>query len=278
MRTHLFLSTLFAVSMIGGAALAEKPQGAGGAREPRAVQQLRAHGDTVDKAYAAPQQRMATAGGGAAGSTSTRGQAPAGQRAHGAFDHGANRINCSETGVDCLAHSGSHQAVAEAGAGSTGRGVQRPAFLDKLLGSDRTNFNEAGEDQGMSPRAANRAWASAAGQHHGTEGATVSLSAQKQLDRLDQQRSSARMSCNEADECSMSNKAMRKEWAGASIKAGTWTGPAKEPVSLAAIRIAAYHAAESASLHDEKVAQHAGDHAAGGHGVAPAAAAVADHH
>src|SRR5690349_4626970 len=53
MRHSLFLSTLFAVSMIGGAALAEKPQSAAG-HAPRVIENLRAHGDTVDKVYRAP--------------------------------------------------------------------------------------------------------------------------------------------------------------------------------------------------------------------------------
>ncbi len=264
MRTSLFLSTLFAVSSIGGAALAEKPQTGAAGREPHAVEQFRSHGDTVDKSYSAPQRQMHVA---AAGSTRT--QAPT-QPARGQFDHGASRVNCSDTDVDCAAHSGAHQSVSQPGAASTGRAVQPPAFLDKLMGSDRTNFNEAGEAQGMSPRAANRAWAHAA-EHRGGAGATVPMAQQQQVDRLSQPRSTARTSCNEADECTMSNKATRTEWAHASIKAGTWTGPAREPISNAARRIAADRAAESASLHDEQVAHHAADHAAGGHGSAAGA-------
>jgi hypothetical protein len=258
MRTSLSLSTLFAVSLIGGSALAEKP-GAGG-REPHAIEAVRSHGDIVDKSYAAPQAQMHAG----AAATATRTLAPT-QPAHAVPDRGASRVNCSDTGVDCAAHGGSQQSVAQPSAASTGRAVQMPAALDKLLGSERTNFNEAGEDQGMSPRAANRAWAGSAAHHSAGAGAAVPLAQQQQVDRLSQQRSTARVSCNEADECSMSNKASRTEWAHSSIKAGTWTGPAKEPVSNAARRIAGYRAAESASLHDEKVAHHEADHAGGGH-------------
>ncbi len=128
-----------------------------------------------------------------------------------------------------------------------GRSVRIPAFLDKILGSDRTNFNEAGLDEGMSTRAANRAWSHAAGSHHGASTGMSALSTPAQVDRKEQQASSARMSCNEGDECSMSMKAARKEWAQASIKAGTWSGPAPEPVSPAAVRIAASLRSEGAA-------------------------------
>ena len=49
MRTSLFLSGLFAVSLFGSVALAEKPHADKPTKEPKAVQILRSHGDVVDK-------------------------------------------------------------------------------------------------------------------------------------------------------------------------------------------------------------------------------------
>lgn len=242
MRTSLFLSTLFAASLLGGTALAEKPAPAHDARtprEPRTVERLRAHGDTVDKAYQGAHGARGSAG---AGST----QAPT--RGHAPVDRGANRVNCSDTGIDCRAVKGKAQAsVGEADAAG-GRAARAPAFLDKVLGSDRTNFNEADMDQGMSLRAARRAWASGSTARQGSGGDenAVSLGVQRQVDRKAQQSSEARMDCNEAGECSMSLKAMRKEWAKAAIDAGTWKGPQADPVSNAARRIAEQRAAEGA--------------------------------
>lgn len=240
MRTSLFLSTLFAVSMLGGAALAEKPQMVGTTREPRVVEHLRAHGDIVDKSYSAPERpAMGAPAARDAGASTT---APT-QRGRAPLDRSASRVNCSDSGVDCLAVRGSSPRVVTPAAGSSAPVTRAPAFLDKILGSDRTDFNEAGLDQGMSERAVKRAWSHTATDAHGA-GASVPLAQQRQVERTSQQASSARMSCNEADECSMSAKDARKEWASASIKAGTWSGPAKEPVSNAALRIAAQRAAE----------------------------------
>jgi hypothetical protein len=58
MRTNLFLSTLLAVSLLGGAALANKPSAERPAREPRAIQILRWHGDVVDKSYRSPDRSV----------------------------------------------------------------------------------------------------------------------------------------------------------------------------------------------------------------------------
>jgi hypothetical protein len=124
--------------------------------------------------------------------------------------------------------------------------VRPPAFLDKIVGSDRTNFNEAGEDQGMSPRAAQRLWSHAAGPGGGEKTAIALGGAQRETDRKSHQASDARMASNEDDVGFMSPKAARKEWAKASIDAGTWKGPAKEPISNAAIRIAEQRAHEGA--------------------------------
>jgi hypothetical protein len=271
MRTSLFLSTLFAVSMVGGAALAEKPQGA--AKEPQVLEHLRAHGDTVDKVYHAPAAERVDRSA-AQSSQRVRTQAPA-PSAKNPLDKAASRINCSDSDPHCASmHAPTQAATGGADAAATsGYQTRRPAFLDKILGSDRTNFNEAGEDQGMSSRAANRAWSHA---RHSEASATVPLAQHQQVDRKSQQYQSSRVSCNEADDCEISSKEVKKEWAYAAVKAGTWTGPEKPEPSNAARRIAADRAAESASLHDEKAAQAAANHTHGG-GAAAAAPHEADH-
>ena len=275
MRHSLFLSTLFAVSMIGGAALAEKPQSAA-AREPRVVENLRAHGDTVDKVYRAPAAERSSAA--SRFNSATAGARPARTpNVRNPIDRAASRINCADSDVNCTS---SHSAarVVNAGAGAAGNGrynVRPPAFLDKVLGSDRTDFNEAGLDEGMSARAAKRAW-SHAGQG-GAEKASATLAETTQVDRKQSQYQSSRVSCNEGDACSASSKDVKKEWAYAAIKAGTWSGPEKREPTNAARRIAGYHAAESASLHDEKAAQAEADRAHG-HGSAAAVAGAAAAH
>jgi hypothetical protein len=248
MRTSLFLSTLCAVSLLGGAALAEKT-GAPSAtpREPRVLEHFRAHGDTVDKSYKSADASPRSSSG---PSASTRTAAPAQSRSPVA--KGADRVNCSDTGVDCLAVSGAGRAAPSrpaAGGERTGRDVRPPAFLDKILGSDRTNFNEAGEDQGMSVRAANRAWSRAAGTRTGGDPSVRTMGSERQADRKTGQMGDARMSSQEDDVGYMSPKAARKEWAKASIAAGTWTGPAKAPVQPADVRIAQYRAHEGAGEH-----------------------------
>ncbi len=251
MRTSLFLTTLFAAAPIvltGGAALADKTHDGSAAREPRVVEQLRSHGDIVDKVYNGTVERTER---GAPQVNQEVGQAkrakpPTAGQAR--LDPAASRINCSDTGADCASHgSGRGPAGAAVGDASAGGRVGRvPAFFDKILGNDRTNFNEAGEPQGMSARSANRMWARSAAEHR-SAGVATPLAPLAPVDRISQQASDVRMSCDDGDECYMSSKGARKMWAKASIKAGTWTGPAPEPVSNATLRINAQRAAEGAT-------------------------------
>jgi hypothetical protein len=242
MRTSLFLSTLFAVTLVGGAALAEKPHDAGQGREPRVVEQLRAHGDIVDKSYSSPDKASRAVDHSTQAATSTR-------QVKNPLDRSASRVNCSDSGADCGAKSSAARAATvESSSSATGRSARIPAFLDKILGSDRTDFNEADMDEGMSTRAARRAWERAGASHHSTshaEGASAaSLAAQKQVSRYDEQYSSSRVSCNEGDMCMASSKETKKEWSYDAIKAGTWQGPEKAAPTPAAVRIREYRAAE----------------------------------
>jgi hypothetical protein len=260
MRTSLFLSTLFAVSTLGGIALAEKPHEGAAVREPRAVEQPREHGDIVDKVYSAPVERALQV------SRSSRVSPPEAGRTP--VDPKASRINCADTDADCGSSRGARASGVEASTSQIGRAARAPAFLDKVFGDDRTDFNEAGEDQGMSARAERRAWSHAAAGGHAS---SLRVPGPQQVDRKEQQASSARMSCNEGDVCSMSSKAARKEWATASIKAGTWRGPAVALVSNAAHRIAAQHAAESASETQTQATRRAAQAEGAAHGAGAAA-------
>jgi hypothetical protein len=236
MRTTLFLSTLFAVTLVGGAALAENPHESSPAKAPRVVERLRSKGDVVDKSYRGADKSSPAAA--QAATVSNQAHATKSQ-----IDKGASRINCSESGADCHAPRGSQQANGmQASSGEVTRAAKRPAFLDKILGSDRTNFNEAGEDQGMSPRAAKRAWSSVAANNAGHTTKAHLPTAQEHLPRQQQQASSARMSCNEGDECSMSSKEAKKVWAYDQIKKGVWAGPdaaSKSPADVAIARMKA---------------------------------------
>jgi hypothetical protein len=258
MRTTLFLSTLFAVTLVGGAALADKPHDAGQAREPRVVELTRAHGDVVDKSYTSPDRASRAADRSVQTGTSTR------QTTRNPIDKSASRVNCSETGADCGAKGGAaRSATAESSSSASNRVGRTPAFLDKILGTDRTNFNEADMDEGMSTRAANRAWQHAGAAHHGSsshaEGAAAaSLAAQKQVSREDEEHSGTRMGCNDADQCSSNTKAVKAEWSYAAVRAGTWQGPDKPVLSPAAVRIRDQRAAEGHTVPQGGKEGHAG--------------------
>jgi hypothetical protein len=246
MRTNLFLSTLFACSLVGGAALAEKPHDA--AKAPRAIEHLRSHGDTLDKTYRASDKAPVGASSATPSTTATHTKS--------AVDKGSSRINCSESGADCSAsHGDTHAAGAEASAKGSSYVLRAPAFLDKILGSDRTQFNENGDEEGMNHNAVKRAWSHGAADRAGASAATISLASQKQNVRTQEQASSDRMACNEGDECMMSSKAAKKTWAYNSIKAGTWQGPAAATPSNAERAIAEQKAGASKAA--AKTAEHA---------------------
>jgi hypothetical protein len=211
MRTTFFLPALFAVSLLSGAALAEKPHGA--------ADRLRARGDVVDKSYRADRHVVTRA--------PQRASSPVRQLP----DRAASRVSCSDTSIDCpTATRGAARANGLAASGAqVDRPARAPAFLDKVLGSNRTSFNEAGEAQGMSSRAVKRAWS------HGVPGAAGAapgpVAQQKPIARAELQASQNRVSCNEGDHCMASSKASKKEWSYQAIKAGTWKGPEEKKVS-----------------------------------------------
>jgi hypothetical protein len=253
MRTTLFVSTLFAMSLVGGVALAEKPP-VTPAKEPKVVvDKLRAHGDVVDKNYRVADK---SASKGQESSTQVR-------QSKSRIDKSANRVNCSDTGADCAAPRGvAHANGLEASQASTGRATKAPAFLDKILGSDRMACNEADECS-MSNRAVRRAWSHGSAAGKGGASAVVPLAKQQQHDRNGEQASSDRMVCNEADECMMSSKAAKKDWSYAAVKNGTWASPGGKPMSNAARAIAEQRrAAEKGAVRDARSSVDATKHQA----------------
>src|ERR1043166_8598145 len=87
MRTSLFLSSLFAASLVAGAALAD---------DHHQVQFGRSHGDSVDKPYKA--QRTESGRTGAASHAASSSRSMVQQKAN-------ERINCSNDAADCGASS-----------------------------------------------------------------------------------------------------------------------------------------------------------------------------
>lgn len=223
MRTSLFLPALFAVALVGSSALAERPN--------RSVpDRLRARGDMAEKVYRNAPERAAK--------VAPQQQASKGRASF--VDRGGSRVSCSDAGVDCAAQRGASARASNlesrAAASADGRSARMPAFMAKILGSDRTSFNEAGEDQGMSTRAAKRAWANAGGGASGGDGVGrgvngVSRGAAEQRASAGLPASgSLRMACDDAG-CTMSSKGAKKEWSYQAVRAGTWSGPEAKGVT-----------------------------------------------
>jgi hypothetical protein len=228
MRTTLFLSSLFAVTLFGGVALAEKPTAEKPVREPRVVNMLRSLGDIVDKAYRG--ERPSHAG---AQHVSAAPQQRAARAPHDRV--GVSRINCSDIGGDCKYQSGKRpDSSAPAQAAPNKVDINKikppPGMLSKVLGNDRMACNEA-DDCTMGKAAVKRIWANAGGGAEAkgsNKGSKASLDptgrvSQRFGERVRTDVDGARMSCNEAGECLMSSKTAQKIWAYESVKAGTWS-------------------------------------------------------
>ncbi len=216
MRTNLFLSTLFAVSLLGGAAMAGKPGGERPVREPRAIENLRSHGDMVDKSYRTndPKANHSRV-------TDASAQKTQQQRTARPNDRASSRINCSDTGADCGTSSRS-TVRPDARSAPSAPSAQASKAPTPSAGNERMNCNEADECS-VSSKGARKAWA----QNNGGNSPTEKPGASRSLDqRTIMQPSDSRMSCNEADECMMSSKDAKKIWAIESVKAGTFNGAA----------------------------------------------------
>ncbi|WP_437895202.1 hypothetical protein [Sorangium sp. So ce124] len=206
MKVSAVVTTLVAVSLCAGVALAE---GGRAARAPRHIEVLRSRGDTVDRIYRYKPRDQAA------------GRQWRSERAERAlpsrFSQGQERIRCSDTGADCpsravTAHRTRGEARAAAGRGASARTSASPL---KTKAESRMNCSEAGECAASSA-GARRAWAgrsAGAAAAQGKERAALTPESA--------QRQSPRMSCNEGDDCAMSSKEAAKFWAAESIKAGT---------------------------------------------------------
>lgn len=247
MRTSLFVPALFAVALVGSSALAERPN--------RSVpDRLRARGDVVEKSYRNAPERGAKAAP----------QAPQqASRGRAFLDRGGSRVSCSDAGVDCAAQrgaSGRAAALESSGASAAGgRGARIPSFMQRFLGSDRTAMNEAGEDQGMSLRAAKRAWANAGRTVSGDEKGAADRGAEAAARGAASQKAQVgvpsggnRMACNDAGECMMSSKAAKKEWSYQAVRAGTWNGPDVKSATPADRAIAEMKKAQSKANQEKR--------------------------
>ena len=183
MRTNLFLSTLFAVSLLGGAALANKPGVERPVREPRTIQAFRAHGDVVDKSYRSTDRATRQSHVDDSSAAKTHGQ-----RTPAPNDRASSRINCSDTGADC-GTSSRNAAKPEVRGASQSPVKPTSAAPQKSSGNERMNCNEADECM-MSSKDAKKIWAYEAVKA-GTFNGPIDAAAQKDTNaqaKQDQQR------------------------------------------------------------------------------------------
>ena len=140
MRTMLFVSSLFAASLVTGAALADN-------NHP--IEFGRAHGDTFEKTYKVSRTESAH-GSATADRTAASGRSVVQQKQ-------SQVVNCSSEGADCAASHGN----AAHGAGASGSTDKRPSIHSREPASvsersgknDRVQCDEAGEGCQMSSKA-----------------------------------------------------------------------------------------------------------------------------
>jgi hypothetical protein len=220
MRTSLFLSTLAVVTLVGGAAFAEK--GVGGhqsAREPKMLDFHRTHGDMVDKSYrhdAKPAGR---------GESSGVSQLTGGSKT-GLSNPGQSRVSCSTDAMDCPNKGSKAGHVAAPSDGSSKAQLPATKGNENQFGqrSDaRYNCNE-GDECSASSKAAKHVWANhgaSAGNDAGAGKGTLP-SLPSATSRLLQQNSTPRAAAGDDGESYMSSKAAKQSWAYSAVKAGTF--------------------------------------------------------
>jgi hypothetical protein len=206
MRHSLFLSSLFAATLVSGAALADNLH---------PIEFGRAHGDTFEKTY-----RISAA------HESLRGPAEReASNTHSPIQQKQNeRVNCSQDSADCASsHGNTAKGGGSSPAASTGAaGKSAPnAIVGK--GNDRVSCNEAGEGCEMSSKAAKAGFGKGNGASP-TDATPMAQAAMAAADRKLNQAYSERTSCNEGDECSFSSKAAKEIWRTEAFKHGTAQG------------------------------------------------------
>ncbi|MGK3959023.1 hypothetical protein WMF38_38955 [Sorangium sp. So ce118] len=225
MKISAVVSTLVAVSLCAGVALAE---GARTARAPRHIEVHRSRGDMVDRPYRhAPRDQAAERSWRAERAERAERAAPIPR------SRGQERIRCSDTDTDCASRAAAaHRSRSEARA-AAGRAAsaQRRASPLKSKAESRMNCSEAGECTASSA-GARGAWAArSTGAAAAREPAAARGKERAAAPRDLAQRQSPRMGCSEGEECAMSSKEAAKFWAAQSIKAGT-----KSPSQIASER------------------------------------------
>jgi hypothetical protein len=206
MRTSLFVSTLFAVSLFGGVALADKP-------DSNVTDRLRRRGEVVDKVRT-PERAVRTSLSGDRGQTTAAVKNPLEARVK-------SRINCSDTDMDCRTHRAvrPQQQAESKKLGALQQSVKHkgPNPLEEKV-SMRVKCNE-GDECTLSTLGAKALW----NKERGKTGSDASTQRAGQVasDRMLNQAYAARMSCNEGEECMMSSKEAQKIWRTEAFKAGT---------------------------------------------------------
>lgn len=216
MRTSLFLSTLFAVSLVGGLAMAEKGE--------TKVNIHRDRGDMVDKSYRHDARPVNNVTRGTTDRYGTGAKNPTAKM-------GQERVNCSTDSADCSASHGSSQrgATTSNPAGMAAKTASGKNAIEKFdqSASARTSCNE-GDECSMSSKAAKQVWS-----NHGAQATMAAQVSQPSsapggaASRLIQQRTEPRTSQGDSaggEDASTPSKVNKQFWAYEAVKAGTFHG------------------------------------------------------
>jgi hypothetical protein len=221
MRTTLFLSTLFAASLVGGVALADRP-----------IDRIdhRSHGDQLDKIHAQdarPSLSQFEHGGRTVTNAQTENVMAKQRFAH----QGESRVNCSADGADCAASHGiaqhSRSSLVSSTSAKAGKSMAQNKYSNGTKGGDggggdSETCSEA-DQCSTSTKAANSIWASN-GASKGVHGSTTAMAAPGSVSRQLQQRLAVAASPEDVQDTPSSDDA-KKIWNMESVKKGTFTGP-----------------------------------------------------
>ncbi|HEY4119481.1 MAG TPA: hypothetical protein VGM56_16550 [Byssovorax sp.] len=205
MRTSLFLSSLFAVSLVGGVALADMHG---------RTDSGRAHGDQIDKNYRSSADRAATP----RASAPVRTAAPVPQGSHTrspVSQKETDRINCAPDSDACghTNHAARARGVSQSTPASGAKSSSKNPFAQRE--SHRVNCSDGDECT-----ASSKASKALGSKDSAKSSSSTAVQSHATTNRKDAQ-VNVRMSCNEGDVCSMSSKDAQKFWRAESFKHGT---------------------------------------------------------
>ena len=202
MRTSLFLSSLFAVSLVGGVALADSSRGHS---DPG-----RSHGDQVDKSYSTPSSHAVSSS-----SARTAAPAPYGSNSKSPLSKTeTDRINCAPDAEAC-GHSGHAARAPQGSQGTPATGAKSAPAKNPMHQRESQRVNCSDGDDCTASSKASKALSGGA-----KTGASTSVQNNATANRKDAQ-VSVRMACDDSGECSMSSKDAQKFWRAEAFKAGT---------------------------------------------------------